>query len=205
MVEHCKDEGVGFEVAADLFEVMLLLLLAAVGAETGHRRQAELLLGILVKGAVKSYHGLLPQLHDGNHILPGNRLRIDAEELLVLPISPGPLKVIITGVDGGELGVYGIDTRHGTILDPIHEIIHYRLGRYHAREIHPVSLAVDGIRTQLLADLLVRGPGGKILQTLYDGVPEELGNGRLVELYAVDKGTVLNLGTMIRIYIRKLA
>ena len=97
MAEDGGDERIGIEVAADLTEVLELLLAGAVCTEGGHEGKGELFLGIFIDHAVEGNHCILPAADDAADVGGGDLLGRNAVEFLYPVVCPAPFPGVIVG------------------------------------------------------------------------------------------------------------
>ena len=95
MLQKRRYEGIRLKVAPDLGEVLHLGFLGAVGPETGHRCQAELLLRILIQFLVQTDDRCLPLSDDVHDLVGRDVLQGVAEEFGIFVIGPGPFSVVV--------------------------------------------------------------------------------------------------------------
>lgn len=96
MVKDLLDERIVIETAAsDGIEILITAGLVAIGAETGHAGQGELLAGVIVDQLVQRDYCILPLLHNLGRLASGNLRKVYLPVTLDGIIRPSPLVTVI--------------------------------------------------------------------------------------------------------------
>ena len=196
MFQDGSHKGIAFEITAYLLKILLHFVVGAVSTESGHGRQREFFLGILIYHLIQSDNSLLPRFHDTDDILCCNRFRIQAVEFLNLMISPCPFIGIIILVHFCKACIDGFQTVDRSFLNTIQQSVDLTLGSNQSGNIHPFAKSDFRIRFQSLTDFFI-ALEINAFQSFNDGVPQELVNGDFIKTNSVVQRGVLDFSTLV--------